>query len=101
MNQGPITLGMRIAELRKRMNLSQKQLAERLHREDGAPITPQYLNDIERDRRVPPDHLIIQIAQVLNTDPEHLTLLAGRVPPTVLKRLASEEQFTAFRKGKN
>ena len=98
MDHGPRTLGARIAELRKRKSLSQRQLAERLRREDGVSITPQYLNDIERDRRVPPDHLINQIAAVLEDDPEYLMLLAGKVPPSVRDQLSKEEAFTAFRK---
>lgn len=101
MNQEQTTLGDRIAERRKAKSLSQKQLAERLRREDGAAITPQYLNDIERNRRVPPDHLIQQIAIELGDDPEFLNLLGGRMTRDMLTQLSREsnfQQFQAFRK---
>ena len=48
-----------ISGVRKEKGLSQKQLAELVEREEGGSISPQYLNDIEHDRRNPPsDHMI-------------------------------------------
>ena len=61
-----MTFGQSISEARKRKNLSQRQLAARVTKEDGQPISPQYLNDFERDRRVPSsDRMIEQLAEVL------------------------------------
>jgi hypothetical protein len=37
---------------RKKLGISQKNLADRIKKEDGQSISPQYLNDIERDRRL-------------------------------------------------
>ena len=45
------TFGKAIADARKALKISQKELAYKILKEDGEPITPQYLNDIERDRR--------------------------------------------------
>jgi transcriptional regulator with XRE-family HTH domain len=62
--------------------LSQKQLASVILKEDGAPISPQYLNDIERDRRNPPgEFLLDQFAKVLEIPEEYLYFLANEIPP--------------------
>lgn len=95
--QEHITLGGKIAERRRAQHFSQKQLAERILREDGAPISPQYLNDIERDRRIPPDYLLKRFAEQLDVDLEYLVFLAGRVPPS-MSYLTEERAFLAFRR---
>jgi transcriptional regulator with XRE-family HTH domain len=60
-----VTFGQSISEARKRKNLTQRQLAARVTKENGQPTSPQYLNDFERDRRVPSsDRLIEQFAEV-------------------------------------
>lgn len=95
--QEPVTLGGKIAQRRRSQHLSQRQLAERILRDDATPISPQYLNDIERDRRVPPDYLLRQFAEQLGIDLEYLVFLAGRVPPS-LSYLSDERAFVAFRR---
>jgi transcriptional regulator with XRE-family HTH domain len=97
-SQETTTLGARIAAGRKRLSLSQKQLAERLRREDGGSISPQYLNDIERDRRVPPDYLLQRIAAELGEDPDFLTILTRRIPDGLYSKLTTESGYQAFRK---
>lgn len=100
----PITFGRYIADARKKLQMSQKELAARILREeDGEPISPQYLNDIERDRRNPTsDHLIRQFAQVLKIDADYLHYLAGKLPEEIRKKNLPEdivkEAFLAFRK---
>ena len=49
------TFGRVIMEGRKKAGLTQKEVAERLRREDGRRVLPPYLNDLEHDRRYPPD----------------------------------------------
>src|ERR1041384_7069127 len=99
-----ITFGTYIAEARKRLKMSQKELAERILREDDQqPISPQYLNDIERDRRNPSsDHLIQQFAKVLRINTDYLHYLAGRLPDELRQKNLSEDTvkaaFTAFRR---
>lgn len=64
------------------MDLSQKELASRLLKEDGVPISAQYLNDLERDRRNgPSDHLMSQLAQVLAIDLDALYNCTGALAP--------------------
>jgi transcriptional regulator with XRE-family HTH domain len=97
------SFGRAIASARKQLGLSQKELAKKILKEDGEPITPQYLHDIEHDRRSPSsDHLVQQFATVLTISPNVLYLLARRVPSDLAQAKASPEQidkaFTAFRK---
>ena len=99
-----ITFGKEISRIRKELNLSQKELAEKVLKEDNQPITPQYLNDIEHDRRRPSsDALIKSFAKALNLKPndeEYLSYLAGNFPEDL--RDMSKDKFTeailAFRK---
>ena len=73
--------GRLIADKRKLLGISQKELADKLKKEDGTPISPQYLNDIEHERRnPPPPFLLDQLAKVLDFDPDVLYALAGQLP---------------------
>src|ERR1700736_6481540 len=75
------TFGSYISQQRRARGLSQKQLAEKIRREEGGSISPQYLNDIEHDRRSPSsDHMIKEFARVLGLSENYLFYLAGRVP---------------------
>jgi transcriptional regulator with XRE-family HTH domain len=76
-----MTFGQVVAKARHLAGLSQKELAGRVAKEDGRPISAQYLNDIEHDRRgAPSDHLIRQLARVLKIKVEYLYYLAGELP---------------------
>jgi transcriptional regulator with XRE-family HTH domain len=77
-----MTFGQAVSSGRKAKQLSQKQLAALIIKEDGCPISPQYLNDIERDRRNPPgDLLISQLARALGIPEEYFFYLAHQIPP--------------------
>jgi transcriptional regulator with XRE-family HTH domain len=99
------SFGRLIASARKELKLSQKELAEKILKEDGVAITPQYLNDIEHDRRNPSsDYLVKQFSKVLKVSADVLMGLAGSLTEEDRKRVqrASTEQvdkaFYAFRK---
>ena len=100
----PITFGRYIADARKKLQMSQKELASQILREeDDEPISPQYLNDIEHDRRSPTsDHLIRQFAEVLNIDEGGLFLLAGKIPDDLRSQVSdpakAAEAFVNFRR---
>jgi len=100
-----VTFGSYIAAERKKKAISQKELAARIMREeDGKPISPQYLNDIERDRRQPTsDHLIHEFASVLEVEVDYLFYLAGTLPKEAKEaRLGPKEAveaMSAFRRG--
>lgn len=89
------TFGRAISQSRKQKQWSLKELASRVMREDGAPISPQYLNDIEHDRRSPSsDHMVQQFARALEIDPDWLYYLAGRLPEDVRKERLSKSELT-------
>lgn len=76
-----MTFGRYIAVERKKAGLSQKDLADRIRKEDGSAISPQYLNDIERGRRNPPsEHLLAELARELGLPKDYLVFLAGQLP---------------------
>src|SRR5438132_3977046 len=96
--------GQIIADARKKVGLSQKELAERIKKEDGEPISPQYLNDIERDRRNPPsEYLIAQFAKELKLSKNYLMAAAGTLPDELRQMVNDsdpqdvERAFQAFR----
>jgi transcriptional regulator with XRE-family HTH domain len=100
-----MSFGQIIADARKKLGVSQKELAEHIKKEDGDSISPQYLNDIERDRRNPPsEHLIGQFAKELRLSKDYLLLAAGILPQEVKEKLsdsdpdAIEQAFRAFRR---
>jgi transcriptional regulator with XRE-family HTH domain len=100
-----MAFGQIISEARKRLGLSQKELAQQIKKEDGESISPQYLNDIERDRRNPPSEVLIaQLAKELKLSKDYLLLAAGTLPSELKDKLSEsdpasvERAFQAFRK---
>lgn len=92
-----------VADSRKKLGLSQKDLAAKIRKEDGSPISPQYLNDIERDRRNPPsEYIISQLAKELKLSADYLKILAGKLPEDIdVEHYKPEEidaAILAFRK---
>ena len=102
-DMNPDTFGSYVSKRRKELGLSQKDMAGLvLREEDLKPISPQYLNDIERDRRKPSsDHLVRQFASALNEkNADYLFYLVGTIPEEFrsLPREHAEEVFKAFRR---
>jgi len=95
-----MTFGEVVREARKAKQESQKDLAGRLRNRDQEPISPQYLNDIELDRRVPPEYLVTQLAQRLGIDADLLHALAGQLPSNVKRHSPQKvaQAMKAFRK---
>ena len=87
-----MSFGRTIVEARKRANLSQRELAARVIKEDGRPISPKCLNDFERGRRTPTsDRLIEQLAQELGISEYVLHHRAGGVPKDLRDGEADDE----------
>jgi transcriptional regulator with XRE-family HTH domain len=100
--QKPLTFGKVIANARRERGLLLKECAALIIKEDGQPISFQYLNDIEHDRRQPTsDHMIEQFAEQLGI-PQDLLYHLARKFPTDLNEQADVEQilaaWQAFRK---
>jgi transcriptional regulator with XRE-family HTH domain len=101
-HQMPLTFGRVIANARRAKGLLLKECAALIKKEDGQPISFQYLNDIEHDRRLPSsDHMIEQFAEGLNI-PQDLLYHLARKFPTDLGQQADVDQilaaWQAFRK---
>jgi transcriptional regulator with XRE-family HTH domain len=98
------TFGTLISEARRAKGLSQKELASRVKKENGQPISAQYLNDIEHDRRNPPSEFLIgQIADLLTVSKDVLCIAAGTIPNDLQKMARTqpdkvEQAFKAFRR---
>lgn len=99
------TFGTTVSEARKALGLSQKQLASQIIKEDGEPISPQYLNDIERDRRnAPSQHFILEFARVLKLSADYLFALAQSWPQDIAEKMSKsspeevQKAFVAFRR---
>jgi transcriptional regulator with XRE-family HTH domain len=98
------SFGQAVAKARKAKGLSQKELAALIVKDEGGgSISPQYLNDIEHDRRSPTsDHLIKQFAKVLDEDEGYLFVLAGKIPDDIRKKAKDRdkivESFANFRR---
>lgn len=98
----PPTFGQVIADGRKRAGLSQKDLAAKIQKEDGDSISPQYLNDIEHDRRnAPSEHFLGQLSKLLDLPIQFLYFKAGQWPEDLRGNESQPEQvvraFQAFR----
>jgi transcriptional regulator with XRE-family HTH domain len=92
------TFGRTLADARRQAGLSQRELAARILKDDGEPISPQYLNDLERDRRNPPSPTLLkQFAAALNLPTDYLDFLAGQLPDDLRSgNYAPEEVAAAF-----
>jgi transcriptional regulator with XRE-family HTH domain len=73
----PDQLGDVINKARRAQRWSLRQLAEKIKKEAGTPISPQYLNDIELNRRSPSTHVLRELARELALDPDRLLMLVG------------------------
>jgi transcriptional regulator with XRE-family HTH domain len=99
------SFGALIASARRQKELSQKEVAALIHKEDGEPISPQYLNDIEHDRRSPSsDHLLKQFAKALGVESAVLYSAIGMLTEEdrkLVKKASSDKissAYLAFRK---
>lgn len=96
-----MSFGYCISEARKKAGLSLKALANRVEKEDGSVMSPQFLHDIEIGRRNPPtDHRLDQLANELQLSREYLQFLAGAYPDDLQElcpRPAPEQVEAAFR----
>jgi transcriptional regulator with XRE-family HTH domain len=104
MSADGMTFGRAISKARKALGMSQKELAARVMKEEGGgAISPQYLNDIEHDRRSPSSgHLIRQFSGILDIPEDYLFALAGRLPDDLRSEAYDQEKvveaFANFRK---
>lgn len=70
------TLGQLLRQARHAYGLSLRQASAQICRDDGQPITHQYLQDLERDRRHPSLAIVRALARVFALDEERLVAAA-------------------------
>jgi transcriptional regulator with XRE-family HTH domain len=91
----PQSLGSVLADARKQIGYSLREVAERVKKEDGESISPQYLNDIEHDRRIPSSEILRGLSRTLKIAEDYLNFLAGSLPRDMKGRVVSEETVVA------
>jgi transcriptional regulator with XRE-family HTH domain len=95
------TFGRVVVAARKAAGLKQKDVAARLHRVDGRKVMAPYLNDLEHDRRNPPENAILdQLGKLLGVSVDILYFYARRLPGDVARDFddrAIEAAYHAFR----
>lgn len=74
-NHGYWTIGDYLLRHREIYRIAQKDMARRLG------ISPQYLSDIEKNRRVPSDGLLIKIASDMPFDEDFMFSVIGKFSP--------------------
>jgi transcriptional regulator with XRE-family HTH domain len=79
--QDRITFGQVLAKARQKAGINLRELAYNVKKEDGEPISFQYLHDLENDRRnAPSDHLLDELARELRVSRNYLYYYARRIP---------------------
>src|SRR5581483_662960 len=90
------TLGQFIADRRKELGLSGREVVARIKKPDGKPISIPFLVDLEHDRRKPSDEVLEQLAKALKVDSDLLYFLAGRFPADLTaESIGSADQLAA------
>lgn len=81
---GERSFGEEIARLRRKKQYTIREFAKKVLKEDGGPMSPSYLCDIEQGRRKPPAlNVIHRMAELLEGDFDKLMDLANRTPPDI------------------
>ena len=93
-----MTFGLVILNARKKKNLNLKDCAALILKEDGKPISYQYLNDVENGYRTPSKNVIRQLAKVLEVPIELLYFYAEMFPSNFDKnKVSSDVVVEAYR----
>jgi transcriptional regulator with XRE-family HTH domain len=88
----PLRLGEETNRARRMRRLTLWQLADDVTKDNGTPMSPQYLNDIELHHRVPTTHVLRELARVLELDYDTLLALAGAADIVEREFLESHSQ---------
>lgn len=78
------TIGQRIKRERLNRQLTQRDLA------DAVGVGVPHISKVEAGRENPSDELLAKLAGVFGVDPDELLLVARRVPPEFLEKLAQD-----------
>jgi len=84
-------LGTYIKTFRRKQKTYQKDLALRIM------ITPQYLNDLENNRREPSDSVLQKLSDALGFDLDFGYLLIGKLPPDLRGTPTKDKMAKAYK----
>ena len=85
-------LGKMIKEARLARRLTLRRLTAQVMKEDGNPISPQYLFDIEEHHRMPAPHVLRELARVLDLEYDRLLAAAGAAEVVVREYLTAHPE---------
>jgi transcriptional regulator with XRE-family HTH domain len=97
----PKTLGQVLTQARKDKRLTLREAASLILKEDGEPITHQYLSDLENDRRSPSDKVIEELVRVFGISRNYIYLLLRRLPsdfPVAMSAQQADDILTDIKK---
>lgn len=83
-----IPIGHELRLIRTELKLSMKTVSEAL------AVSENYISLIERDKQVPSDHLIREIARYYNIDEKYLFDRFGRIPLTVAEEIRENDSLS-------
>ena len=72
-----------VRHARQQQGLSLRQAATRIHHRDGAPISPQYLHDLEHGRRRPSFDILQALARFLGDNDLEVLAYVGNAETIV------------------
>jgi transcriptional regulator with XRE-family HTH domain len=81
-----------IKQARLKRQWTLRQLADQVSKDDGTPISPQYLFDIETHHRIPTPHVLSEFARVLGLEYDALLASAGLADVVLREYLAEHPQ---------
>jgi transcriptional regulator with XRE-family HTH domain len=87
-------LGDVIKQARQAHRWTLRRLGNQVMKEDGTPISPQYLFDIEVHHRVPSPPVLRELARVLELDYDEILGLAGAADIVVREYLEAYPQHS-------
>jgi hypothetical protein len=91
----PPRLGAVVKDGDQARHMTLHRLADQVMKDDGTPISPQYLFDIEVHHRVPAPHVLRELARVLELDYDALLALSGGANIVVREYLQSHPEAEA------
>lgn len=92
------TFGKIIRDARKDKKLNLRQCAALIYKDDNTPISFQYLNNLEKDRKNPPsEYIISQISKVLEIPIELLYFYAEIFPKNLDKNADDDKIIEAYK----
>jgi transcriptional regulator with XRE-family HTH domain len=87
------SLGEMVLRERAEHGYTYSQLAKKVLKPDGKPVSPTFLNDIEHDRRRPGPKVLAALAEALGLSKDDLHLAAGQLPPDLVAGRVTQERL--------